>query len=261
MNGFKFKFSKTAWYIHVIWALGASLVVVVLVLAILAAPPASAAEVVGYALAVVAVVALSSVAAGVLAALWPLPWLVGYLRPPLVNPDELSTPSMRVLFGQALAYYKGIERMASSTRDRQTRRLLGQVARDIRAPIGNMFDLARQVEAFREDRLLESDLIRLRVKAEGEGLTEAEQEQLASLQRLDEVASTGERLVREMLAVLGGCYAQSQEVVMVRDVQGAGPQQAAESLREQALQLDHLRAALRQVYVLPAGPEDGRDQQ
>lgn len=200
----------------------------------------------GVALTFVAV-GLASFAGSLLVLFRPFRWPFGDRDRPTVDLQELTTDEMRRAFRRAVEYHREIDRVVCSIDDRHLRSQLRRPLRDIDRPTKTMFKLAKQLESYGEDRLLVGDLVRLRDNAAS--LTAEEQVQLDSLERLDGAARIGNRLIREMLAILGRCYAQTREVALIRDLEIEPAHLLIEQLREQAAGLHQLSEALHEVYA------------
>ena len=178
---------------------------------------------------------------------WPVRLPLGWPGRRTVKPEELADAELRLKFERMLEYRQGIGEVARGVGDGEPRRLLGELLRASDEPLPALFRLAKEVEDRRQSRLLRSDLVRLRSKTEP--LSAAEREQLASLERLDEVARLSGRLIDDTRAILGRCYAESRELALARNLAEGDAQHLMGELREQAGLLGHVTEALREIHA------------
>lgn len=186
-------------------------------------------------------------ALGALLAGWPVRLPVAWFRRSAAQPEQLRDAELRREFERMLEYRQGIAEAARGLGDKQLRGVLSEVLLASDEPLRTLFQLAKEVDDGRQNRLLRSDLVRLRSKTEA--LSATEREQLASLERLDELARLSGRLIADTQAVLGRCYAHSREIALARNLADGEAQYLMNQLREQAVLLSHLTQALREVYA------------
>ena len=235
-------------YAHALCGLGTLVLLGVLLLIAAASVPATAgfgADLVWNGLLLLLAIVVPAAVAALLGA-WPvrLPFFGSAL--PAMEPDDLAGEELRRTFQRILEYRRGIAETARDLDDGRLRLLLREVLRESQRPLPLLFHLAKEAEDPRQHRLLHGDRTRLRGKTAP--LSAAEREQLASLERLDEVTRLAGQLVDDALAILGRCYAQTRELALVHDLADGQAEHLMIHLRDQAALLGHLTDAFREVH-------------
>ena len=165
---------------------------------------------------------------------------------PRIDLGELSNRMLREKVARAEAYQKAIRQTLREIRSSQLRGSLDIITRDMGDPVDLIFTLAKRLEAYYEDDLIQQDLKRL--SASRQALQPAEQEQLASLEKLQRLMKDTEAAIDGSLAQLGTSYSAVQLARSTGELKGSAANQALTDLRQQSQQLRDLNASLDEVY-------------
>ena len=163
-----------------------------------------------------------------------------------LNLGELKDRQLREKVGRAEAYQKAIRQAIREVRSPALRASLETMTRDMVDPVELISTLARRLEDYQQDDLIQEDLKRL--TAGRQQLQPAEQEQLASLQKLQKLMGETAAAIDNALAQLGASYSAIQLARSTGELKGSAASQALEDLRLQSQQLRDLNASLDEVY-------------
>lgn len=161
--------------------------------------------------------------------------------------DELRDPKLREKVVRAANYQRAIRRAVRQTDAEELRTALDLITREVADPVGLIFNLAKRLEAYRQDSLLHDDLRRL--VAARRDLSEAEQGQLATLEKLQRLMNEAAGAIDAALAQLGTSYSAVQLARAGGALKSATAQQALDDLRAQSAQLRDLTTSLDEVYA------------
>ena len=163
-----------------------------------------------------------------------------------VNERELRDRQLREKVARAEAYQRAIRQAVREIRSPKLRASLDVITRDVGDPVELIFALARRLEAYQSDHLLQEDLRRL--GASRQVLNAAELEHLASLEKLQRLMAETAVAVDSALAQLGASYSAVQLARSAGELKGSSAALALEDLRLRSEQLRDLNASLDEVY-------------
>jgi hypothetical protein len=163
-----------------------------------------------------------------------------------VNLGELHDPALRAKVAKAQAYERAVRQTIRETSRPELRESLTLITREIADPVGLIFRLAKRIEAYRSDALLQQDLRRL--SAGRPTLTDPQREQLTSLEQLDRLMAESAAAVDGALAQLGASYSAVQLARSAGELKGGTVSDVLADLRSQRQQLFDLNASLDEVY-------------
>jgi hypothetical protein len=163
-----------------------------------------------------------------------------------VNPGELRDRALREKVVKAQAYERAVRQAIRETSSPTLRESLALITREIADPVGLIFVLAKRLEAYRSDTLLQQDLRGL--VAGRATLTEPQREQLTSLEKLDSLMRESAAAIDGALAQLGASYSAVQLARSAGELRGATVDDVLADLRTQRRQLSALNESLDEVY-------------
>lgn len=163
-----------------------------------------------------------------------------------VNPGELRDKVLRDKVAKAQAYERAVRQAIRETSSPELRESLGLITREIADPVGLIFRVAKRIEAYRSDALLQQDLRRL--TAGRTMLSEPQQQQLASLEELDRLMAESATAIDSALAQLGASYSAVQLARSAGELKTGTVSDVLAELRSQRQQLTDLNASLDEVY-------------
>ncbi|MDI7274465.1 MAG: hypothetical protein QME94_00665 [Anaerolineae bacterium] len=180
------------------------------------------------------------------------------------NPAEVRSSALRTQVERALEYRRRIGDVLAEARSGPLRDHLQDTASGIADWIGNIYNLARRLDAYESDDLIrrdrstvQSDLEQLQrrlaheddpaVRAEIEQAIRGKRTQQENLERLQNTMERAEIQLDATLTALGTVYSQLL-LVGARGVDSARSRRIAESIREQVAGLSDLLSAMNDVY-------------
>ncbi len=180
------------------------------------------------------------------------------------NPAEIRTPALREKVERALEYRRRMAEAMASAPSGPLREHLQDTTTGIADWIGNIFSLARRLDAYERDELIHSDRSRVqselraleaRLQAEDDQATRADIEEAVrgkkvqrdNLERLQNTMERAQVQLEATLTALGTVYSQLL-LAGARDVGSARSRRVVESIREQVASLNDLLAAMNEVY-------------
>lgn|GEM_PF-5141771 len=159
---------------------------------------------------------------------------------------QLRDKRLREKAARAEAYQKATRQALREMRSPALRASLDTITRDMADPVELIFTLAKRLEDYQQDVLIQEDLRRL--SAESQELPPAEAEQLATLQKLQRLMQDTEAAIDNALAQLGASYSAVLLARSTGELKGSTATQALADLRQQSQQLRDLNASLDEVY-------------
>ena len=163
-----------------------------------------------------------------------------------VNPGELHDRALRDKVAKAQAYERAVRQAIRETTSPQLRESLGLITREIADPVVLIFTIAKRIEAYRSDALLQQDLRRL--TAGRPALTDPQREQLGSLEQLDRLMAESAAAIDTALAQLGASYSAVQLARSAGELKTGTVTDVLSDLRSQRQQLSDLNDSLDEVY-------------
>ncbi len=163
-----------------------------------------------------------------------------------VNPGEIHDRALRDKVAKAQAYERAVRQAIRETTTPELRESLGLITREIADPVALIFTLAKRIEGYRSDALLQQDLKRL--TAGRAMLTEPQREQLASLEQLDRLMAESAAAIDTALAQLGASYSAVQLARSAGELKSGTVSDVLADLRGQRQQLSDINASLDEVY-------------
>lgn len=160
----------------------------------------------------------------------------------------LSDRRLRDKVSRAEAYRRAIRRAVRETHSAELRGALDVITREGTDPVGLIFELAKRLEAYRADALIQDDIKRL--TASRTTLSEAERAQLENLENLQRLMAEAAGSIDAALAQLGASYSAVQLARAGGALKSSTAQQALVDLRRQSEQLRDLNSSLDEVYAL-----------
>ncbi|MHB1007002.1 MAG: hypothetical protein ACYC3S_15360 [Chloroflexota bacterium] len=161
--------------------------------------------------------------------------------------DQLRDRRLRDKVRRAEAYQRAIRQSVRTTDSPELRSALDIMTREAVDPVGLIFTLARRLEDFRADALLQEDIRRL--VAGRQSLSQAEQEQLTNLENLQRLMAEVANAIDAGLAQLGTSYTAVKLARAGGELKSSSVQQSLADLRGQSAQLRDLNASLDEVYA------------
>ncbi len=188
------------------------------------------------------------------------------------DPNEINDRRNRERIRRALEYRAKIEELVR--RQHGPRRVrLSHTAASIDEWIGQIYNLARRLDAFRRDSLIHRDLESVpkaldelyerlkresdpKVRAELERTIKAREAQMANLETLENMMKRADIQMDNTLAALGTVYAQMQ-LIDVREVDSGRAQRLQKDINDQIAALQDTIYAMDAVYRSREGGESG----
>jgi hypothetical protein len=163
-----------------------------------------------------------------------------------VDLGAIHDRGLREKVARAQAYQRAIRQTVRQVRSETLRSSLDVITREMAEPIELVYTLAKRLEGYRSDGLLHQD--RQRLLAAGGRLSEPEQQQLATLAKLDRLMADTASAIDGALAQMGASYSAVQLARTSGELKGAQTSDVLGDLRSQAAQLRDLDASLDEVY-------------
>ncbi|MCL6429751.1 MAG: hypothetical protein K6V36_02685 [Anaerolineae bacterium] len=180
------------------------------------------------------------------------------------NPSEVRSAPLRAQVERALEYRQRIAEALAEVRSGPLREHLHDTAGGINEWIGNIFSLARRLDAYEHDSLIrddrsrvQADLLHLQrrlaqeedaaVRSEIEEAIRGKRLQQENLERLQNTMERAEIQLEATLTALATVYSQLL-LVGASDMDSARSRRIAESIREQVSGLSDLLSAINDVY-------------
>ncbi len=180
------------------------------------------------------------------------------------DPDLLKQPELRQSVASALEYQRRIEAQVSSRTDRLLWDRPEDVAEQVKEWIRYIYQLARRLDAYRQDGLLEiqrqsvpEDIQRLTIQRQRETnpvfqreldqVLESKQKHLETLQALDTRMKQAEFQMEQSLAALATVDSQIQ-LIDAQAVESGRSERLLADIREQVNRLNDLVSSINDVY-------------
>jgi hypothetical protein len=180
------------------------------------------------------------------------------------NPRAIRNKAVREKVERALEYQRRIEATVQGAREGPLRTHMHETARGIGDWIATIFRLAQRLDAYLADDLIRQDMnevkpsianlaARLRVeddpavRAQLQATIESKQQQLASLNTLDNTMQRADYLLEQSLSAMGTVYSQLQ-LIGAKDVDSPRAQALRRNIAEQVSQLQDVVNAMDEVY-------------
>ncbi len=177
---------------------------------------------------------------------------------------EINDRSLRQKLDQAVDYYSRIQQAIDSQDAGIVRDRLGSTVSQINDWLANMFRIARRLDIYRQDRVIQRDrqsvprdvaAYRERLRREDDpsvaeqlrAAVAARETQQTALERLDNVMERAELQLEQSLAALGTIYPQIQ-LIGARDVDSNRTQRLQADIADQVHTLDDLISSINEVY-------------
>jgi hypothetical protein len=189
------------------------------------------------------------------------------------SPNDIKNPVARERLKRALEYRRLIGE-AAAQQSGAMRRNLEATSSEIGAWIGQIYVLAKRMDAFEENevinrdrRMVPQDLKNLRrrletedaasVRAELEEAIQTKETQLANLRNLEDNVKRADIQLDHTLAALGTVYAQMQ-LIDAKDVDSARAQRLQDDIRDEVMTLQDTISAIDEVQNYHQGYAAGR---
>lgn len=180
------------------------------------------------------------------------------------NPGEIRSAEYRQRVEKALDYRQRIEEHVRGAKAGVLRDHLSDTTAGIADWVANVFGLAKRLDLYHNDRTLLRDrqdvpreIVRLRSRLQREDdpdvrrqLQEtiaSKQEQLANLERLQNMMEKAEYQLETTLTALGTVYSQLQ-LIQAKDIDAGRAQRLREDIADQVAALQSLQETLDEVY-------------
>lgn len=163
-----------------------------------------------------------------------------------VEPGRVRDKELREKLLRALEYVRATHRLVRGRRDSMggAEDELPQMEEAVRG----IYQLCLRLQDYRADQLVRRDFDDLNLrKKRGVHLTEDEQQQLDTLQRLEELVKSGEEGIDRAIADLGRSYAEMRSIEATPDLKGRQAE-ALRQLDESAKRLSDLAAGYDEVF-------------
>jgi hypothetical protein len=161
-----------------------------------------------------------------------------------IDLGRLHSPSLREQVERARTYREAIRKAVFEIRSPELRSSLAMLTRPSDDPAWLIYTLARRIEAFRDDRIIQDDLTRLRMSERGGRLTEPERSHLDELNKFEDLIEDAGRKIDATLSQLGASYAEIQTIGASGDIRGGRVQMALDEIKERSTELSELGDAL-----------------
>ena len=161
--------------------------------------------------------------------------------------SQLHDRLLREKVARAEAYQRAIRQAVREIDSPELRESIDLITREDTDPVALIFTLAKRLEAYAEDNLLQQDLRRL--TAGKAALNQAQQEQLANLNELRRLMGETALAIDSALAQLGSSYSAVQLARAGGELKSASASAALADLKMQSEQLRDLNASLDEVYA------------
>lgn len=180
------------------------------------------------------------------------------------DPRQVQERKLRDRLSQALEYRQRIDRAVRQQRESVLRQHLADMAAGIDDWISQMFRLARRLDTYHADTVIQRDLkavpkeieslqARLRletdpaVRQQIEATLESKRTQWHSLQKLDDTMERAELQTDHSLSALGTVYSQIL-LIGASEVDSGRAQRLREDIRQQVVSLQDLVDTINEVY-------------
>ncbi|MDH7486970.1 MAG: hypothetical protein QHJ81_11920 [Anaerolineae bacterium] len=180
------------------------------------------------------------------------------------DPRQVQDRKLRDRLSQALEYRERIDRAVRQQRESVLRQHLADMAAGIDDWISQMFRLARRLDTYHADTVIQRDLkavpkeieslqARLRletdpaVRGQMEATLESKRTQWRSLQKLDDTMERAELQTEHSLSALGTVYSQLL-LIGASEVDSGRAQRLREDIRQQVMSLQDMVDSINEVY-------------
>ncbi len=186
------------------------------------------------------------------------------------NPRRIRDERLRQQVEQALTYLEQVERVIQRQRAGVLRDRLADVAQQLGAWIENVFQLARRLDAYRADAVIQrdrervpEDIRRLRaqlrkeddpaVRAQLEAALASREAQWRALEALDNTMDRARYQLESTISALGTIYSQIQ-LIDARRIGGDRARRLQQDIADQVAALQDIVQAINEVYTYAEEP-------
>lgn len=181
------------------------------------------------------------------------------------DPALIRDRDLQAKYRQALEYYDRLQALAAGIQSEPLRARIADSLRPMEAWVGNIYDLALRLQAFRADgilnrdrqavpqaiRELESRLSQRNdpaVQAQLEANLASKRQQHENIRALDNLMKRAELQLDHSIAALGTVYSQLLLIGTRREIDGADDRRLQESITEEVAGLQDLVASINEIY-------------
>lgn len=181
------------------------------------------------------------------------------------DPALIRDRDLQAKYRQALEYYDRLQALAAGIKSEPLRARIADSLRQMEAWVGNIYDLALRLQAFRADgilnrdrqavpqaiRELESRLSQRHdpdVRAQLEANLASKRQQHENIRALDNLMKRAELQLDHSIAALGTVYSQLLLIGTRREIDGAEDRRLQESITEEVAGLQDLVASINEIY-------------
>lgn len=181
------------------------------------------------------------------------------------DPALIRDRDLQAKYRQALEYYDRLQALAAGIKSEPLRARITDSLRQMEAWVGNIYDLALRLQAFRADgilnrdrqavpqaiRELESRLSQRNdpaVQAQLEANLASKRQQHENIRALDNLMKRAELQLDHSIAALGTVYSQLLLIGTRREIDGADDRRLQESITEEVAGLQDLVASINEIY-------------
>lgn len=181
------------------------------------------------------------------------------------DPALIRDRDLQAKYRQALEYYDRLQALAAGIKSEPLRARIADSLRQMEAWVGNIYDLALRLQAFRADgilnrdrqavpqaiRELESRLSQRNdpaVQAQLEANLASKRQQHENIRALDNLMKRAELQLDHSIAALGTVYSQLLLIGTRREIDGADDRRLQESITEEVAGLQDLVASINEIY-------------
>jgi hypothetical protein len=186
--------------------------------------------------------------------------------------NRITTPSLRMNVGQAIAYRERIDKAVTRFADSGMQGRMQDVANQVEEWVRSIYALASRLDAFQHDSVIKNDLqavpdsirkLKQRLNSEDNEAIKHElndtiarrQAQYDNLRKLENTMERAELQLEKTLTALGTVYSQML-LVDAKDVDSSKAQRLRDNITEQVNSLQDVLSSMDEVYA-----SDGLDQQ
>lgn len=181
------------------------------------------------------------------------------------DPALIRDRDLQAKYRQALEYYDRLQALAAGIKSEPLRARIADSLRQMETWVGNIYDLALRLQAFRADgilnrdrqavpqaiRELESRLSQRNdpaVQAQLEANLASKRQQHENIRALDTLMKRAELQLDHSIAALGTVYSQLLLIGTRREIDGADDRRLQESITEEVAGLQDLVASINEIY-------------
>lgn len=179
--------------------------------------------------------------------------------------NRITTPSLRMNVGQAIAYRERIDKAVTRFADSGMQGRMQDVANQVEEWVRNIYTLASRLDAFQHDSVIKNDLqtvpdsigkLKLRLNSEDNEAIKRElndtiarrQAQYDNLRKLEDTMERAELQLENTLTALGTVYSQML-LVDAKDVDSSKAQRLRDNIAGQVNSLQDVLSSMDEVYA------------